>query len=162
MGDVSMVHHRPFHGSTPHTSSAHRLSRRIAICFVLLLVACRAEPEPPTPTTTPVRASVPPPPVLTAVQSPAATTVAGALELVAETGDTVITLAWQAVPDAKGYYVYRDGNANPLNPTPTTDTRYEDTGLTNGRTYSYTVAVVDQSGMIGLHSAEIQATPKSR
>jgi len=77
-------------------------------------------------------------------------------------GDTVVTLTWQTVPGAAGYAVYRDGNAAPLNPAPLTTTRYSDIGLSNGRSYTYTVGIVDAAGKTGQRLAETTVVPKSR
>ena len=83
------------------------------------------------------------------------------VNLQAEPGDTVIRLSWQAVPEAGGYFVYRDHGSVPLHPTPIAEAHYEDIGLTNGRTYTYTVAAVTRDGQIGPPSAPIQAAPQS-
>lgn len=80
----------------------------------------------------------------------------------ADPGDTVIALKWQAVAGASGYSVYRDGNSVPLNPVAITETRYEDIGLSNGRTYTYAVAIVDAAGKPGVRLPEITVAPKSR
>ena len=50
----------------------------------------------------------------------------------------------------------------PLNPTPITETTYEDIGLTNGRPYTYPVAAADASGQAGPMSTPIEAAPKSK
>jgi hypothetical protein len=122
------------------------------------LVGCQA---PPTPAPA-ITATVPPSP--TAASATATPTAAApAVEsLNTESADTVIRLSWQAVSGARGYFIYRDGNSNPLNPTSIADTRFEDIGLTNGRTYTYTVAAMNQDGQTGPRSAPIQAAPKSR
>jgi hypothetical protein len=60
----------------------------------------------------------------------------------AEPGDTVVTLTWELVGGATGYFVHRDGGREPLNVKPVAETRYMDIGLTNGRVYTYTVAPV--------------------
>jgi hypothetical protein len=60
----------------------------------------------------------------------------------ADAGDTVVTLTWQPVGDATGYFVHRDGDRDPLNVKPIAETSYMDIGLTNGRVYTYTVAPV--------------------
>ena len=79
-----------------------------------------------------------------------------------EPGDTTVTLTWQAIPGENSYFVYRDGGQVPLNPTPVKETRYEDIGLSNGRTYSYEVAAVDSAGVPGKRTAKVQAVPGSK
>lgn len=79
-----------------------------------------------------------------------------------ESADTVIRLAWSPVTGARGYVVFRDNSSAALTSKPLTEPRFEDVGLTNGRTYTYTIAWLDQNGQIGARSAPIQATPKSR
>ena len=134
----------------------------VAALLVVALSGCinpGPTPTPPTPTaaTSPAPTGTRAAPTPTTAQIPDAPA-----DLKAEASDTVIKLTWKAFPDAKGYYVYRDGNEKALNPTPLTETTYEDIGLTNGRTYTYTVAAVDQSGKTGLRSAPVQASPKSK
>jgi poly(3-hydroxybutyrate) depolymerase/chitodextrinase len=56
-------------------------------------------------------------------------------------------LSWNPVSGAAGFNVYRNGGkvtANPLN-----DTRFADTGLTTGTTYTYLVRAADSSGREG-------------
>jgi len=84
------------------------------------------------------------------------------VNLRAEPADTVIRLSWQPVPGARGYFVFRDNSSTPLNPTPLAEARFEDIGLTNGRTYTYTVTAVNPDGQMSTPSAPIQAAPKSR
>ena len=81
--------------------------------------------------------------------------------LKAEPGDTVVRLSWQPVRGAAGYFVFRDSSSIPLNATPIAETHFEDIGLTNGKTYTYTVAPVDTAGKKGATSAQIRAKPKS-
>ena len=103
-------------------------------------------------------------PLKSAVTSGTPAAGGGALAVVnlqAEPGDTVIRLSWQAVPEAAGYFVYRDNAPAPLDPTPIAEAQYEDIGLSNGRTYTYTVAAVTPDGQIGPPSAPIQAAPQS-
>ncbi len=92
--------------------------------------------------------------------TPVATPVAG-LGLSAQASDSVITLTWQPVAGARGYNVYRDGSSVPLNAVPLAETTYDDIGLTNGRTYTYTVIAVSQLGQLGVRSARIEVAPKS-
>ena len=102
-----------------------------------------------------------------ATASPAAgagpSVVAGANgALPAQPGDTTIQLSWNAVPGASGYLVYRDGAADPLDTAPTTDTKYLDLGLTNGRNYSYIVTAVDQAGQPRGRLGPTSAVPVSK
>ena len=83
------------------------------------------------------------------------------LVLTAQPADTTVTLTWQPIEGASGYFVYRDRSEVPLNVTPITGTQYEDIGLTNGRVYTYTVAPVGKDGRAGKHSAEATVLPKS-
>ena len=83
------------------------------------------------------------------------------VQVIAQPGDTVVDLKWQPIAGARGYFVFRDGSSTPLNPTPIAETRFEDIGLTNGRTYAYAMAPMNQDGQTGSRSASIKATPKS-
>src|SRR3954452_3703662 len=72
--------------------------------------------------------------------------------LSAAPGAQRVTLSWTASGGAKlaGYRVYRanaDGSwpATPLATTPASQTRYVDTGLTNGTTYAYRVTAIDSA-----------------
>lgn len=76
----------------------------------------------------------------------------------AEAGDTVVTLTWQSVGDATGYFVRRDGERGPLNVKPISETRYIDIGLTNGRVYTYTVTPVI-GGVEGSSLPPVQVAP---
>ena len=82
--------------------------------------------------------------------------------LKSEPGDTVVTLTWSRVPGAAGYSIYRNDGIVPLNPTPVTDTQYQDIGLSNGRTYTYTVAPVDASGKQGERMPGVRVSPRSK
>jgi len=79
----------------------------------------------------------------------------------AEAGDTVVTLTWQPVGGATGYFVHRDGGRDPLNTKAITATQYIDIGLTDGRTYTYTVAPII-SGTEHAQLPPVQAIPVSR
>lgn len=81
--------------------------------------------------------------------------------LKAEASDTVVTLTWQPIQGATGYFVHRDGGRDPLNLKPITKTLYQDIGLSNGRTYTYTVAPVI-GGAEGKRLPLIKVTPNSR
>jgi hypothetical protein len=80
----------------------------------------------------------------------------------AEPRDTTVLLTWAPIEGAAGYLVYRDGSKEPLNPTPVTETKYEDIGLTNGRTYTYQVATVDAAGIPNRPSTPVKVSPKSK
>ena len=86
------------------------------------------------------------------------TTQAGPIK--AEAGDTVVTLTWEPVGDATGYFVHRDGVRDPLNVKAIAETRYMDIGLTNGRVYTYTVAPVI-GGIEGSTLPAVQVAPNS-
>lgn len=63
---------------------------------------------------------------------------------------TQIKLSWSSASDSgsgiKGYNIYREGSATPLNTTPLTDTVFIDTGLEAGKTYTYQIEVIDNAG----------------
>ena len=69
-------------------------------------------------------------------------------------GDKIATLTWTAVPSATSYKLYRDGI---LVASPTGNT-YNDSNLTNGVTYSYTVSAVVAS-VESPKSAPVTVTP---
>ncbi|MCE7949114.1 MAG: fibronectin type III domain-containing protein [Chloroflexi bacterium CFX4] len=77
-----------------------------------------------------------------------------------ETGNTVIRLTWQPVQGAVGYVVFRDDGERPLNAMAFPETTYLDIGLTNGRTYRYTIAAVNANGEISERSQPISAAPR--
>jgi fibronectin type 3 domain-containing protein len=81
--------------------------------------------------------------------------------LTAQPADTTVTLTWQPIDGASGYFVYRDRSDAPLNATPVTATSYEDIGLTNGKVYTYTIAPAGAGAQAGKHSAEVTVSPKS-
>ena len=81
--------------------------------------------------------------------------------LTAQPADTLVTLTWQPIAGASGYFVYRDRSEMPLNSTPITGSQYEDIGLTNGRVYTYTVAPAGEGIEAGTHSAEVTVSPRS-
>ncbi|WP_371656499.1 MULTISPECIES: fibronectin type III domain-containing protein [unclassified Streptomyces] len=74
------------------------------------------------------------------------------------TGTTAnsISLTWNPVAGAASYNIYRDGST--ANTTPLSSTAYSDSGLASGTSYAYTVAAVDNSGVVGLRSAPLTAT----
>ena len=125
--------------------------------FILLTVACGSSPATGTP------APSQPTTVGAATATPVSAHPLGEadLHLHADAKDTVVTLTWTAVDGARGYFVYRDGSPDPLNAKPLTETTYQDIGLTNGRTYTYTVAPVGTDGEAGSASSPVEAAPKS-
>lgn len=121
-----------------------------------------SEPSAVAPITPTATATVAPVPAAQPTSPAANATLAPQLQLTAESKDTIIVLSWTGGDDAGGYFVYRDGNADPLTDKPLTTTTYQDIGLTNGRSYTYTVAVVSADGTIGARSAPVTAVPKSQ
>jgi parallel beta-helix repeat protein len=73
--------------------------------------------------------------------------------LVASPGDTQVSLTWSPVAGATGYVVTKNGSAL----TTTTSTLYVATGLTNGTSYTFTVAATNVAGTSA--SASASATP---
>ena len=70
---------------------------------------------------------------------------------------TQINLSWSAATDnigVAGYRIYRDG----VERATTTATTFQDTGLTAGTTYTYTVRAYDTSGNQSAHSTIASAT----
>ncbi len=129
--------------------AAFTLALAMAACAPTPTPSPTAPPRPPTPTV----ASTATPRPATPVPSPAAT----GLTLLAT--DTVIRLTWPAQPGARGYFVFRDGATQPLHADALTTLTYEDIGLTNGRVYSYSVAIADAQGKPGSIFASGNATP---
>jgi chitodextrinase len=71
---------------------------------------------------------------------------------------TAVTVVWNTSTDdvgVTGYNVYRDGN---FLGTATAD-HYNDSGLTTGRTYSYTVSAYDAVPNYSVQSAALSVTP---
>ncbi len=84
-------------------------------------------------------------------------------EVRVEVGDLAITLTW-TVDDASGvasYVVYRSEGGGPEEEIADgiADTRYVDTGVSNGVTYGYRVASVLTNGLIGDRSTRVAVTP---
>jgi len=82
-------------------------------------------------------------------------------------GNQALTIRWQSVPDATGYYVsvYADGHLiapdasdNWTLDVAATQTTYR--GAVNGRSYAIVVAAHDASGQAGPPSAPAAATPR--
>lgn len=70
-----------------------------------------------------------------------------------EVTETSAELTWNAVAQAAGYHVYRNGSKATANPV--TSTRHSDSGLAPGTSYEYYVRAVDASGREGAPSAGI-------
>jgi chitodextrinase len=81
--------------------------------------------------------------------------------LAASAGDTQVALSWSASTDpdgpVAGYYVYRDG----MPVTHVSGTSYVDTGLSDGTSYSYTVAAYDAAGNVSAQSTAVGSTPQA-
>ena len=77
---------------------------------------------------------------------------------VATSGATTSTMniTWNSVTGAASYNVYRAGNK--VNALAVTATNYQDTGLTAGTTYSWTVKAVDGNGAESAASAAASGT----
>jgi glycosidase/fibronectin type 3 domain-containing protein len=83
--------------------------------------------------------------------------------LTAAEGDDRVDLAWNGVPGAAGYYVYRSpvsgGGYARLNDAPLAATTYADETVVNGRLYYYVVTAVDEAGNESGWSNEAEALP---
>lgn len=82
--------------------------------------------------------------------------------LTATAGDASAALTWSSVFGASSYNVYRSSDASvgyELQESGVTSTSYNDTGLTNGTTYSYQVTAVNPGGESAA-SASVDATPQ--
>ncbi|MBL0388091.1 hypothetical protein JJB07_15845 [Tumebacillus sp. ITR2] len=66
------------------------------------------------------------------------------VDLIGKAGDAQATLTWTASNGAESYNVYRDGVK--INTKPVTETSYSDAGLTNGKSYTYSVTTVNADG----------------
>jgi hypothetical protein len=78
--------------------------------------------------------------------------------LSAVAGDGRVALSWGASSDnvgVAGYRVYRNGSQV----SSTASLSYTDSGLSNGTSYSYTVAAYDAAGNVSAPSAAVTATP---
>jgi fibronectin type 3 domain-containing protein len=76
--------------------------------------------------------------------------------LTAAPGSATVSLSWSTVAGASNYNLYRNGV---LISSPGVAS-FSDTGLTNGTTYSYTVAAVNGAG-VSPNSAPVSATPSA-
>ena len=68
-------------------------------------------------------------------------------------GPTTVSLAWNSVPNATSYWVYRDGYV----PAIVTTTNYTDGYLSPGTTYTYAIAAV-VSSTLGPKSSSVTVT----
>ncbi len=87
--------------------------------------------------------------------TPVAATPSAPTGLAATPGSTTMTLTWTAVGGATAYRVYRGGV---LVGSPSTNA-FTDTGLTNGASYSWTVAAVKQNSPVSAQSGAVTSTP---
>ncbi|HET9915363.1 MAG TPA: alpha-amylase family glycosyl hydrolase, partial [Anaerolineales bacterium] len=78
--------------------------------------------------------------------------------------DAAVSLAWDAVPGATGYNLYRSplsgGGWMKVNTDPLDVTEYTDTGLENARIYYYVVTALDPKGNESGYSNEVSALPR--
>lgn len=123
----------------PKPIKLHKLIFLIMLC--MFIAACSSEDNPPPPTLMP---SLPP-----------------SLNLTAQSGNTTISLQWNAIPDAVGYQIFRDGGDSALNSSQLTETTYQDIGLTNNRQYSYTVIAIAADGAMLMQSEPIDIVPEA-
>ncbi len=86
----------------------------------------------------------------------------------ATAGNQIANLTWTAPtdPDVKGYNIYRSESTpvettTPINGALATTESYNDTGLTNGVEYYYTVVAVDTSNNQSSPADEASATPQA-
>jgi len=80
-------------------------------------------------------------------------------QFLAERGDGQVTLSWLpgSEPDLAGYRVLRDGVE--VGVVGAADQGWTDTGLTNGRTYRYSLVAVDGHGNRSTPTGTVDATP---
>ncbi|MFL5805436.1 MAG: alpha-amylase family glycosyl hydrolase, partial [Roseiflexaceae bacterium] len=78
-------------------------------------------------------------------------------------GDGRIDLAWNSVPGAAGYNVYRSplsgGGWVKANASPLTGTSFSDSGLRNAQTYYYVVRALDTAGNESTPSNQVSGLP---
>jgi len=83
------------------------------------------------------------------------------------TGTHDVVLTWGASPGAAGYDIYRGSSSGgegstPLNSTPVTGTKYEDTTVSAGQTYYYEITAVAANGSTQSgKSSQVSATVPS-
>lgn len=70
--------------------------------------------------------------------------------------DNHVTLSWNAVPQAIGYRLYRNGAT--VNPSIIYALVHTDTGLSTGTTYQYSVAAIGTNEIVGETSSPISVT----
>ena len=79
-------------------------------------------------------------------------------------GNATVSLAWDAVPGATGYNLYRSyvsgGGWVKVNTSLLTATSYIDSGLQNARTYYYVVTSLDAAGNESRYSNQVNALPR--
>jgi glycosidase len=79
-------------------------------------------------------------------------------------GNATVSLAWDSVPGAAGYNLYRSpvsgGGWVKLNSTLLTGTDYIDNGLQNARTYFYVVTSLDAAGNESKYSNQVSGLPR--
>lgn len=82
---------------------------------------------------------------------------------VTDEGDGTVSLAWNSVPDADGYNIYRSplsgGGWQKVNSDLLASPDFIDTGLQNARTYYYVVTAVDGFGNESAYSEQVSAQP---
>ena len=108
---------------------------------------------------------------VSATPAPAITKPGAPAGLTATPGDGRVTLSWTSPGSdggaaLSGYLIYRGTSpggesGTPVNGAPVQATSYTVTGLTNGTTYYFKVAAVNQSKLQGSSSGEASATPVS-
>jgi hypothetical protein len=84
--------------------------------------------------------------------------------LIAQAGDSKVTLSWTAVSGGTGYNVKRSttaGGPYTTIATNVTGASYVDTSVTNGTTYYYVITAVDGNGNESANSNEASATPQA-
>ena len=76
-----------------------------------------------------------------------------------------VSLAWDAIPDASGYVIYRSpvevGGFERITDEPVSDAAYVDESVTDGYRYYYTVAAVGADGLVGAQSDPVGVTPSA-
>ena len=141
-----------------------QIQHTLILCGCLLLAAGCDSNAQAVQTAAPVTTAAPTTiaaPVTTTAPTSAAAPRPAAFQVNAQPADTQVRLNWAAVPGASGYYVYRDGGATALNATPISEAQYVDIGLTNGRSYAYQIAAVDQAGLSVARSPALSVSPKT-
>jgi chitodextrinase len=139
-------------GTTSYTASGLANGTSYSFYVVAYSSSGTLSPLSNTVTATPQASTTPPP-------SPGDTTAPSQpMSLTAKPGDGTVSLSWAASSDnvgVTGYRVYRNGTqvGSP------SGTSYTDTGLTNGTSYSYTVAAVDAAGNRSTPSSPATASP---